>query len=436
MNHEQATLNRTGSLPNKQFHVNSLNDIDPHQSIDDLEREIEYTRLSNQGIRRHQSLTYGHKNYPIKLEHYDQPSRRNNKKLNLITDFNDLSIPAQPASASAYVPPIGHSSGMHQHPTHIHQPPPPPLSATAALWNNQDRQSVVGMAPSSQWRFDPITGQPLTPPPPPPKKSLHSRLRQQHQPINTPLPPSPPATDIHSMIAMNGYNPTQFDLNPKHARFFVIKSYTEDDVHKSLKYNIWASTELGNQRLDKAFNESANKGPIYLFFSVNASGHFCGMAQMLTHVDYATSSSVWSQNDKWKGVFKLRWIFIKDIPNSTLRHIKLLNTNEKKPVTNSRDTTELLDDAGKEMLNIFFQFNSRTSLLQDFDFYEIQSIQKGGSGGSGGVGGIGGVSSGVSVGSGSSTTPTFSPPNQPLHPAYQFQPSNPYSFANLGQQGW
>lgn len=238
------------------------------------------------------------------------------------------------------------------------------------------------------------------------------------------------------MIAMNGYNPTQFDLNPKHARFFVIKSYTEDDVHKSLKYNIWASTELGNQRLDKAFNESANKGPIYLFFSVNASGHFCGMAQMLTHVDYATSSSVWSQNDKWKGVFKLRWIFIKDIPNSTLRHIKLLNTNEKKPVTNSRDTTELLDDAGKEMLNIFFQFNSRTSLLQDFDFYEIQSIQKGGSGGSGGVGGFGGVSSGVSVGSGSSTTPTFSPPNQPLHPAYQFQPSNPYSFANLGQQGW
>lgn len=152
MNHEQPTLNRTGSLPNKQFHVNSLNDIDPHQSIDDLEREIEYTRLSNQGIRRHQSLTYGHKNYPIKLEHYDQPSRRNNKKLNLITDFNDLSIPAQPASASAYVPPIGHSSGMHQHPTHIHQPPPPPLSATAALWNNQDRQSVVGMAPSSQWR--------------------------------------------------------------------------------------------------------------------------------------------------------------------------------------------------------------------------------------------------------------------------------------------
>lgn len=54
------------------------------------------------------------------------------------------------------------------------------------------------------------------------------------------------------------------------ARFFVIKSYTEDDVHKSLKYEIWSSTDPGNKRLDKAFKETAGRGPIYLFFSVNA----------------------------------------------------------------------------------------------------------------------------------------------------------------------
>ena len=90
-------------------------------------------------------------------------------------------------------------------------------------------------------------------------------------------------------------------VTPK-ARFFVIKSYTEDDVHKSLKYEIWSSTDPGNKRLDKAFKECAGRGPIYLFFSVNAryafpprlsrmhtltdnfSGHFCGMAEMLTPV--------------------------------------------------------------------------------------------------------------------------------------------------------
>ena len=44
----------------------------------------------------------------------------------------------------------------------------------------------------------------------------------------------------------------------------------EDDVHKSLKYEIWNSTDPGNKRLDKAFKETAGRGPIYLFFSVNA----------------------------------------------------------------------------------------------------------------------------------------------------------------------
>lgn len=183
------------------------------------------------------------------------------------------------------------------------------------------------------------------------------------------------AVDVPSLIALKGYNPQTFETRPQFARFFVIKSYTEDDVHKSLKYEIWSSTDPGNKRLDKAFKETAGRGPIYLFFSVNASGHFCGMAEMLTPVDYTKSSTVWA-SDKWKGVFKVRWIFVRDIPNANLRHIKLNNTQERKPVTNSRDTQELLPDAGQEMLRIFHTHPARTSLLQDFAFYELQSLQK------------------------------------------------------------
>ncbi|KAG6814600.1 hypothetical protein H0H92_000129 [Tricholoma furcatifolium] len=181
--------------------------------------------------------------------------------------------------------------------------------------------------------------------------------------------------DVPSLIATKGYNPTTFDTRPQFARYFVIKSYTEDDVHKSLKYEIWSSTDPGNKRLDKAFKETAGRGPIYLFFSVNASGHFCGMAEMMTPVDYTRSSTVWA-SDKWKGVFTVRWIFVRDIPNVNLRHIKLNNTQERKPVTNSRDTQELLPDAGQEMLRIFHTHPARTSLLQDFAFYELQSMQK------------------------------------------------------------
>ncbi|KAF8965279.1 YT521-B-like domain-containing protein [Flammula alnicola] len=183
---------------------------------------------------------------------------------------------------------------------------------------------------------------------------------------NTPI-------DVPSLIATKGYNPATFDTRPQFARFFVIKSYTEDDVHKSLKYEIWSSTDPGNKRLDKAFKDTAGRGPIYLFFSVNASGHFCGMAEMLTPVDYTRSSTVWA-SDKWKGVFKVRWIFVRDIPNLNLRHIKLNNTQERKPVTNSRDTQELLPDAGQEMLRIFHTHPARTSLLQDFAFYEVRIL--------------------------------------------------------------
>ena len=40
-------------------------------------------------------------------------------------------------------------------------------------------------------------------------------------------------------------------------------------------------------------------------------------------------------------------------------------------MTNSRDTQELLPEAGQEMLRIFHTHPARTSLLQDFAFYEV-----------------------------------------------------------------
>lgn len=164
----------------------------------------------------------------------------------------------------------------------------------------------------------------------------------------------------------NNYNPKDFDLNPKNVKFFIIKSYSEDDIHRSIKYSIWCSTEHGNKRLDQAFREA--KGLVYLFYSVNGSGHFCGMAQMVSHVDYNSTANVWAQ-DKWKGQFKVKWIYVKDVPNSQLRHIRLEN-NENKPVTNSRDTQEVPPEKGKQVLKIMHTFRHTTSIFDDFLHYE------------------------------------------------------------------
>ncbi|BAD73483.1 rubisco subunit binding-protein beta subunit-like [Oryza sativa Japonica Group] len=180
-----------------------------------------------------------------------------------------------------------------------------------------------------------------------------------------------------SPVAMSrdAYNLPDFVTKYDQALFFVIKSYSEDDIHKSIKYNVWASTPNGNKRLDNAFKlaqervaEKGTKCPMFLFFSVNASGQFCGVAEMVGPVDFNRNMNFWQQ-DKWNGFFPVKWHIIKDVPNPQFRHI-ILENNENKPVTNSRDTQEVKFPQGSEMLNIFKNFSCKTSILDDFDFYE------------------------------------------------------------------
>jgi len=175
--------------------------------------------------------------------------------------------------------------------------------------------------------------------------------------------------NLHPHLNPANFNPKSFNLEPNNARYFIIKSYSEDDIHRSIKYSIWCSTNHGNKRLDEAYGQQKTKdGPIYLFFSVNGSGHFCGMAQMMSSVDFDSSSGVWAQS-KWQGEFSVKWIYVKDVPNSALRHITLEN-NEDKPVTNSRDTQEVPSEKGKAVLRILHQYPHTTSIFDDFLHYE------------------------------------------------------------------
>ncbi|KAI3716484.1 hypothetical protein L1987_67395 [Smallanthus sonchifolius] len=167
------------------------------------------------------------------------------------------------------------------------------------------------------------------------------------------------------------YNKTGFPETYADAKFFVIKSYSEDDVHKSIKYNVWASTQNGNKKLDAAFQEAQQKYgscPVFLFFSVNTSGQFVGVAEMVGPVDFDKSLGYWQQ-DKWIGCFPVKWHIVKDIPNILLKHI-VLEYNEYKPVTNSRDTQEVNVERGLQMIKIFKEHSSKQCILDDFQFYE------------------------------------------------------------------
>ncbi|PON48769.1 YTH domain containing protein [Parasponia andersonii] len=195
--------------------------------------------------------------------------------------------------------------------------------------------------------------------------------------IKTHSDSSPEKEELGFAVRRDQYNIPDFPTDYENAKFYVIKSYSEDDIHKSIKYNVWASTPNGNKKLDAAYrdaegklSETGTRYPNFLFFSVNGSGQFVGVAEMAGQVDFNKDMDFW-QVDKWNGFFPVRWHIVKDIPNTQLRHI-ILENNDNKPVTFTRDTQEIGLKQGLEMLNIFKSYTAKTSLLDDFNFYETR----------------------------------------------------------------
>jgi len=153
-------------------------------------------------------------------------------------------------------------------------------------------------------------------------------------------------------------------------RFYVIKSFTEEDIHKGIKYNCWSSTKEGNKKLSNSYEESKKKNSdVLLFFSMNGSGRFAACGRVTSKVDENKIFEYWAMDDIWRGLMSVEFIFVKDIPNKILRNIKLSN-NGYKPVTNSRDTQEIPRPEGEILLQIFEEFKNNTSILQHFQHYD------------------------------------------------------------------
>ncbi|CAM0952072.1 unnamed protein product [Alopecurus aequalis] len=193
--------------------------------------------------------------------------------------------------------------------------------------------------------------------------------------LNNASTPTTKKDILSPLVRRDQFNRSDFSVQYEHAKFFMIKSYSEDDIHKGIKYNVWASTPNGNNKLDAAFHdaqaltkENGTKCPVFLLFSVNTSGQFVGMAEMQGPVDFKKTMDFWQQN-KWNGFFPVVWHIIKDIPNRLFKHITLEN-NDNRPVTFSRDTQEIGLPQGLEVLKIFKAYRHGTSILDDFDFYE------------------------------------------------------------------
>lgn len=169
-----------------------------------------------------------------------------------------------------------------------------------------------------------------------PSQKLTQNPAQNSQ--KTPKLPKPQKKEIVQAEKVSGVG---LEKIPPKSRFFIIKSFTEKDVVSSVDHGVWTSTELGNKRLDKAYKTtSKDGGKVYLFFLVNGSGRFCGIAEMTAAVDFKSKLNIWNETSRWSGIFPIRWVSKECLPN---RHFVLLKNplNENKPITYSRDTQEV-----------------------------------------------------------------------------------------------
>jgi hypothetical protein len=154
----------------------------------------------------------------------------------------------------------------------------------------------------------------------------------------------------------------------------MIKSSSEEDIHKAIKYNVWTSTKQGNQTLDKAFKIALqDKGDVILFFSSHGSGRLLGVAKMKTNVEYNKFFPFWTQDNKWGGLFEIEWIFIKDCPVKELVNIEIeMKDGKVRPVTYSRDAQEVPNKEGKEMLDIVDKHFHTNTILEHFEYYDLR----------------------------------------------------------------
>jgi hypothetical protein len=177
-----------------------------------------------------------------------------------------------------------------------------------------------------------------------------------------------------NLIDINQKNAKVVENINQNCKFFVIKSFSEEDVHKSIKYNVWSSSKNGNLTLSNAFNITKEKnGNVYLFYSCNGSGRYCGIARMKTPCDENKTFELWTQDGKWPGLFDVEWLFIKDVPFKEFKNVIItMKDGEIKPISNARDTQEIPFEQAKIMMQKIAEYQNTNTILEHFEFYDMR----------------------------------------------------------------
>eukprot|EP00826_Nyctotherus_ovalis_P000712 TRINITY_DN10023_c0_g2_i2.p1 TRINITY_DN10023_c0_g2~~TRINITY_DN10023_c0_g2_i2.p1 ORF type:complete len:442 (-),score=141.18 TRINITY_DN10023_c0_g2_i2:18-1343(-) len=126
----------------------------------------------------------------------------------------------------------------------------------------------------------------------------------------------------------------------KDSQFFIIKCANERNLEISQQNEEWATTTFNQDKLDKAYKSCKN---VILFFSVNKSTRFQGMAKMISGLTNRVSREWQTEGVRLGYSFKVKWIVTSDMLFANIGTLKALNGES---IRKARDTTEIGPDVG------------------------------------------------------------------------------------------
>lgn len=144
----------------------------------------------------------------------------------------------------------------------------------------------------------------------------------------------------------------KYDIGPGHrlypflknAKFYIIKSSNTTNIDISKKNEEWATTTFNQDKVDKAFQSCQN---VILFFSVNKSQEFQGMAKMVSGVTGRISREWETPGVKLGGCFKVKWLVSSKMSFKRIENFRNPITND--PIRKARDTTEIPPEMGVQI---------------------------------------------------------------------------------------
>ncbi|KAH6648090.1 YT521-B-like domain-containing protein [Truncatella angustata] len=150
----------------------------------------------------------------------------------------------------------------------------------------------------------------------------------------------------------NGFKP--INLGQKgDVRFFVIRSYSIENVQDAMEDGLWATKHDNAKKLCDIF-ESGVK--IILIFGANKTGEFQGYARMTGIPSAYNPKPKWWIRITWpKSLpFTIEWVSKQATSDRLTRGLKN-SLNEGMPITRSRDCQELDDYCGRALIDIMNQ---------------------------------------------------------------------------------